>query len=299
MNEIDTKALSIGGHSKNLTEMSREELAKNLTSMSQEQLTDFIKSLNDGTEFLIKSNERLAKNVADLKRELEEKNKELKLKNRLAILGEFSTSIAHEIRNPLGAIELYANLIKRAAERGEKFQNGESLIDKILISVHKLNNFVEEMLIFANHAPTKILPTFLEDVINVAMSNAKPSLDEKSIRVTKIFSNCKRINIDPYKIERVFLNIILNAVQSMEGNGELTISLKEINNFIEVSFSDTGKGIPQDAIGKIFTPFFTTRSDGTGLGLSIAKKIIEAHNGTIVCGNNTSGGATFTVKLPC
>ncbi len=122
----------------------------------------------------------------------------------------------------------------------------------------------------------------------------------KGIKIIKdLSSNAPELMVDANKLEQVFLNLIINAIQAMDGGGVLTVRTWAEGNFFNVSVSDTGKGIPPDILNKIFDPFFTTKEvgEGTGLGLTVSKSIIEQHKGEITV--NTSGkGTTFIVKLP-
>jgi len=112
------------------------------------------------------------------------------------------------------------------------------------------------------------------------------------------FKEIPRVDADPHHLRRVFLNIIKNAIQAMPKGGTLTISAKKLNEHVELEFSDTGIGIPEENMKKLFTPLFTTKSKGIGLGLSICKDLVEAHNGQIEVKSEVGKGTTFTIKLP-
>jgi len=227
--------------------------------------------------------------IAQLQDELAEKERELNRKTRLETLGRMAANLAHEIRNPLGGIELYASLLRRdLAYDPEKART----LDRILSSVSGLNALVEEMLAFGREPEPHRAPTRLSDLVDGALALAKTALERQGVSVEQDIQDAI-VSVDPAMMQRVFLNIILNAAQAMEKGGRLRIE----GNAEETCFVDTGPGIPQEILNKLFTPFVTGKAKGTGLGLALAKRIVEAHGGSISAFNNPDGGATLVVRL--
>lgn len=232
--------------------------------------------------------ERLSKSYAkitELQKELAEKDRKLNRKTRLETLGRMAANLAHEIRNPLGGIQLYASMLRRdLAHDASKVQT----VDRILNAVTGLNKLVEDMLAFGRDQEPQRQPTRLANVVDAALGMAHLN----GIEIEKQVSDAV-VSVDPEMMQRVFLNIILNAVQAMGPEGTLTIE----GDAAGVRFLDTGPGIPPEILEKLFTPFVTGKAKGTGLGLAIAQKIVEAHGGTIEAANRPEGGAIFVVKL--
>ena len=264
-----------------------------------QQLADLVGRFNDATERLRQSNEGLQARVVELSRELEAKNRELARKNRLAVIGEMSACLAHEIRNPLGGIALYAGLVRReVADRPD----AAGLVDKIRAGVDHLNRLVQDMLAFANGVQIQAAPCELARTVDDAITLAGGALLPRAVRVVRDTAVLPPVAADDALLRRVFLNILLNAAEAMGEGGTLTIRLapeaRDGRPGAAARFADTGPGIPAEALEKLFTPFYTSKARGTGLGLAIAHQIVAAHGGRLEAGNNPDRGATFTVWLP-
>ena len=259
-------------------------------------LAELIRLFNASTERLKTSHERLQVRVAELSRELEEKNRALRRKNRLAIIGETAAIMAHEIRNPLGGIELYAGLLRRevGAEPAKVL-----LVDKMLTGVRHLNALVTDMLAFTNGVEPRPVPGSLRRAAEEALDLAMSAVMQKRLDVVRAFAEgLSVVPFDPELIRRVLLNFILNAAQAMEAGGRLTLRTGAGAGEAWVSVDDTGPGLSAEAQEKIFTPFFTDKAKGTGLGLAIAHRIVEAHGGRIDVDNRPGRGVTFKIVLP-
>ena len=247
------------------------------------ELARLMETFNQATEKLGQSYLK----IGELQRQLAEKDRQLSRKTRLEMLGRMAAGLAHEIRNPLGGIQLYASMLRRDLEGDpEKVRT----LDRILAAVTGLDTLVEDMLTFGREIePRKTvqpLAPVLEDAIALA------ALDPGRIALVRDFDGAAAA-VDRDMMARVFLNLILNAAQAMEPGGTLRVSARDST----VSFADTGAGIPAEVMDKLFTPFVTSKAKGTGLGLAIAQKIVEAHGGAIEAKNNPDRGATFTVRL--
>lgn len=219
---------------------------------------------------------------------------------RLAALGEMAAGVAHEIRNPLGGIELYASTLKR---RFDKDSKEAEIAEKIIAASGALNRIVSDMLTFTRSREPVKKETVLERVCATALDMAARALEEKGIRVELRHALGKRrMLLDADQIAQAFLNVILNAVQfTPEGGSIIVSSAIEVCGEQEVavvSFEDGGGGISEEVADKLFNPFFTTRKDGTGLGLAIVHKIIQDHAGSVTAENRPPRGACFTFRLP-
>ncbi len=267
---------------------------------SLEDLHDLLQMYNQVTERLQISHERLEGEVVRLREQLEEKNRELELKKRLAALGEMAAGIAHEIRNPLGGIQLYASTL--AGEVADRPLAAE-LVKKISTGVKGLNALVSDMLTFTRDLQLAKREEHLADIVESAVELARPSLLERNITARIENSVNVTITTDARLLQRVLLNLILNAADAIGDSGisagTITLSATTINNRTEVTVDDNGPGIPADMLERIFDPFFTTKHTGTGLGLAIVHRIIEAHGGRITASNRLAPdhGAIFRISL--
>jgi PAS domain S-box-containing protein len=222
---------------------------------------------------------------------------------KMASLGKLAAGVAHEINNPLGGIFVYANLLE---EKTGKDDPRYGYIEKILTSASRTKEIVKGLLEFSR--PTKL--NFVSTSVNDALENVLALLDQQGvfyhIKIMRdLAASPPGVIADPTQLEQVFMNIIMNAAEAMQGAGALDIktALSADGAFLEVVITDTGPGIPEKDIGRIFEPFFTTKGpsstgSGTGLGLAISYGIIEKHNGTITVASPETGGTAFTVRLP-
>ncbi len=249
------------------------------------EIARLMETFNQATEKLAGSYQT----IAGLQREIAEKDRQLARKTRLEDLGRMTAGLAHEIRNPLAGIQLYAAMLRRDLEGDPPKAR---TLDRILSAVSGLERMVEDMLACGRDLDPHRVPAPLGPLVEEALDLARAALEEKSIRVERDLDGAAA-EADPEMMRRVFLNIVLNAAQAMEPGGTLAVRARGRS----VSFRDTGPGIPPGILDKLFTPFVTSKAKGTGLGLALAQKIVEAHGGTIEARNNPGRGATFTVNL--
>lgn len=230
-------------------------------------------------------------------RDLEER---LRKAEHLAGIGQFSTSIAHEIRNPLNFISLSIDHIKekyRPCEiDGEKAF--ESLIHNIKKEIERVSMFAESFLQYGRPLELNLQRTdivrLIEDILELVQAKA---LQEK-IEIVRELELLPELNIDPEFIKTCFYNVILNAFQAMPEGGRLTVRTIKKDTKISVSVEDTGKGIPNDMASKIFDPFFTTKIGGLGIGLALTKRVIEEHKGKVAFKSEEGKGSTVVISLP-
>jgi len=227
--------------------------------------------------------------------EIRKLQEEIQLKKQLAMLGELSAGMAHEIRNPLAAIQTLVEIFAHKSKGKEE----KELAGEVIEEVTHLNQFVTDFLRFARSPSLHPEPTPVAEIIDAALGIAIPNSDNVSFTVQKnILEDLPKIRVDPYEFRRVLINIILNANQAMKGTGELTIGSELSGDHIILRFSDTGPGIPEEEMKKVFQPFFTTKRGGTGLGLAISHRIITDHGGSIYIKNNEVKGTTLFIEIP-
>jgi signal transduction histidine kinase/Pyruvate/2-oxoacid:ferredoxin oxidoreductase delta subunit len=228
--------------------------------------------------------------------ELEQAQAHLLRTEKLASIGQLSAGVAHEINNPLGTIMIYAHLLLKGMDKDDPRIED---IELIIGEANRAKEIVQGLLSFARETKLRQglmnVSDLLEDVLSLVINQSL----FHNIRIEKSFVQDMPIIVaDETKLKQVFLNIILNAAQAMEGNGKLTISTIIDKKHIKVKIQDTGPGIPPENMGKLFSPFFTTKEKGTGLGLAISYGIVERHGGKIDVDSELGKGSTFIISLP-
>ena len=216
---------------------------------------------------------------------------------KLASLGQLSAGIAHEINNPLLIISGRVEMLKDEKDTQKIKEN----LNLISTQAQRIRRLVEGILKFAR----KTTPFFAEIDINEAVEMVLPliccnNLPAAKIEIEKdLEKNLPHIKGDLHQLQEVFLNLLINAYQSMPGGGTVRVTTSNFQNlYARIQIRDTGIGIPAHHLKDIFMPFFSTKNDGTGLGLSICHNIIKNHNGTIELESQVGRGSTFTIKLP-
>lgn len=265
-------------------------------NMSIERLKEIFNSFNATTESLRATQERLTSKVEELQKELEEKNRELARKEKLAALGQMAAGIAHEIRNPLGGIELYLSTLARSANIGDR---EKAVLGKMMKGIVRLNRTVSDLLDYTRDVTPQPRDCGVAEILEESLAILAREIESRKISVDRNYNDRGHFHVDPDLLQHVFLNIILNAVQAVGEKGRIAVSLdRGADDRLQVTFEDTGKGIPHEVAERMFDPFFTSKSTGIGLGLAIVGNIVKAHNGEIRCGNREQGGAFFTIEIP-
>ncbi|TAN43579.1 MAG: sensor histidine kinase [Nitrospirae bacterium] len=230
-------------------------------------------------------------------RELEER---LRKAEHLAGVGQFSRSIAHEIRNPLNFISLSIDHMqeKYRPALNEHSDAFDALILNIKKEIQRVSKFAESFLEYSRPLEFSKQKTdiggLFEDILSLVMARAQ----KDGIEIIKDFEVLPELMIDPEFIKTCLYNVILNAFQAMPEGGTLTIRTARTGDMFEISVQDTGTGISDELIGKIFDPFFTTKIKGLGLGLAITKRVIEEHKGSVDFRSQRGKGSTVTMLLP-
>jgi PAS domain S-box-containing protein len=225
--------------------------------------------------------------------EIEALRRQLQQVDRLAAIGEMAATVAHEIRNPLGGIRGFAALLARDIPPEDPRAR---LVEKILIGTKGLDNVVTGLLEYTRPIEIHLRPTVCADLVEAAMGLV--DLDGRSIAIRNAVDLSLKVLADPDRMRQVLLNILLNAVQSVEDAGEVAVTAAAEDNTVTIAVSDTGCGLSQEQLKQVFSPFFTTKEKGTGLGLAVAAKIVEGHGGTIEAVSRMGEGSTFLIRLP-
>ena len=264
-----------------------------------EDLGRIILAYSDVTERLQKSHDQLNQTVESLRRELGEKNRQLERRNRLAALGEMAAGLAHEIRNPLGGIQLYASLLaKDLAGQDHALQT----VKKISGGVKHLESLVSQVLQFTREISVTPRKSDLLSIVGQSIEFASKAMEDRGVSCLLVGAHALDVNVDPTLMGQAILNLLLNAAEACEPGGKVTVRFQppagnaEVKQF-RISVRDTGQGIGPGILERIFNPFFTTKDQGTGLGLAIVHRIVEAHDGTIVARNLDAGGAEFEIRV--
>ncbi len=221
--------------------------------------------------------------------------------DRLVSLGELSAYVAHEIRNPLTGIRTTVQFV------GSKFRSADPRredLEDVIKELDRIEQIITGLLMFARPPAARPQACDLHQVLDKTLDMIELQLGDAQVALTKEYTDeLPLVYADPDLTQQVFLNLCLNAVQAMPEGGKLQVAsgvrrYRTRRSMVDVSFTDSGVGIPKELMEKIFDPFFTTRAMGTGLGLPISVQIIREVGGVITAKNNPNGGATFRVSFP-
>jgi signal transduction histidine kinase len=209
---------------------------------------------------------------------------------RLIAMGEMAAKIVHEIRNPLCSMQLFSSILESELDNTPH----KDLAKGISTGINSLNNILTNMLLFARPHKPAMKTIQLDKVVEDSIAMFIPLIMSRNIQLEKSLCCCE-ISGDEGLLKQVFINIIINAIQSMPDGGELDIVMRKSSESVVIDIEDNGKGIKSKDIEKIFNPFFTTKDTGTGLGLTIASKIMQAHGGYIKVYSEEGKGSTFSL----
>lgn len=228
--------------------------------------------------------------------------KEMQQAKTMAALGEMSATVAHEIRNPLGAMGVWAGLLERDLGTDDP---RKKTLGKIIEGLSRLNKIVSNLLVYTRPVKAELRKVQIDQILSEIIDFVQIEIERigQTIIVNRNF--CKDpvyVLVDPEKMGQVVMNLCLNAIQAMPDGGELSVNIvnnsKNRHGFANFSIVDTGIGIEKETISKIFDPFFTTKENGTGLGLAIVKKFVESHSGYIDIKSRPGKGTIVKVFLP-
>ncbi|RJS88997.1 PAS domain S-box protein [Candidatus Bathyarchaeota archaeon] len=233
----------------------------------------------------------------ELERLVEERTKRLREAERLAAIGQLAAILGHDLRNPLAVIKNSVFYLKMKLGEGvdPKVRKHLEIIDR---EVDTTNNIINNLLDAVRRKPPVLQERDVNEIVLEALQNCSELGKLKKVEVRTRLGEIPPVKVDPDQIKRVFVNLICNAAEAMPEGGVLEISTGMRDGFIEVSFRDTGVGISEENLKRLFTPFFTTKPKGLGLGLTACKNLVENHGGSIKVESKLGEGSTFTVTLP-
>ncbi len=288
-------------------EFIRKDGSRIYASIAASQIVDE-QGINFGTLALVadvtsrkEMEEKLEKYSKNLEEIVEQKTSQLAeaqaqiiKSERLTAIGELAGMIGHDLRNPLTGIKNAAYFLRRKERQGLSAQSKEMLeiIDRC---VGHSNKIINDLLDYSREMRLERKEASIDDLLGQALAMVQIP---KKVSVVKQVAYSLKMKVDSDKLERVFINLVKNAVDAMPDGGSISIIGKEEDNNLELSFADTGMGIPDEALPKLFSPLSTTKAQGMGFGLAICKRIVEAHGGTICFKTSKGKGTTFTVTLP-
>ena len=256
-------------------------------------------AINTGDEF-----SELAKSFNYMSEKLIELQEDIRKKEREATIGKIASGIVHDLKHPVRSIENNSKLISRLYSDEEYRKTFNNIMERELLNI---NRFLDDLHELSSPKPLEFVPVNPEGLVINVIESVYVEAKNSGVEIIKNLSaDGIKVSADKFALERVFKNIVMNAIQAMPNGGSLTIdchcdtesSSGEAIPFLNISFQDTGIGIPPDTLKTIFEDYKTTKKKGLGLGLAISKKIINQHNGTITAESTPQKGTTFTIKLP-
>lgn len=228
-----------------------------------------------------------------------ETEKRIRESERLAHIGKLTTSLAHEIRNPLSSVKMNSQIILK---NNEFNGNDKRRMEIIVHEISRLERILDEMLDFARPVKLNLEPTWITNVMENCLEIMDARIKEKGIIIKKqYFEGLPEIPLDHEKIEQALLNVLLNAVEALSSGGHIEVAIKQLRGDgspIQIEINDDGPGIHIEDLPYVFDPFFSNKKKGTGLGLSNVKKIIEAHGGTAIVVPRKPHGTRVTLIIP-
>ena len=223
--------------------------------------------------------------------------KQVRQHEKMAAMGELASGVAHEIRNPLNAISMVAQRYKKEFKPSGKADEYNSMTDVLLSETKRVNNIIQQFLRFARPPKLNKIEIEVKDLVKDVSAMIEAQCRSKKLEF-ELKCNCEqRINVDKDLMKQALLNILQNSVDAVK-KGKIIFEVEKSKSGILFTISDTGPGIPQDKLDKIFNLYFTTKPSGTGMGLSIVQQIISQHNGTINVESEAGKGTKFTIEIP-
>jgi len=270
-------------------ELNNLEQQNEKLKFEKEEYQKLVVSLEKKLASKSREDEQLRILIHQMEKELQKKTEELLKAERLSAIGELAARLAHDIKNPLNAIKFAFELIQYNLKGNTNFEKQTGIVER---AISRISHQIDDVLTFVKASSPEFEDASLLDILKICAKKIKKSDNI----IVNLPTNDVHIVCDPYLLEVVFDNLLFNSVQAIAEEGKVTISIsdnKDDNVIIEVQ--DTGVGISEDNLPKIFEPLFTTKQHGTGLGLASCKSIVEAHGGTITVKTNPT---RFFVKLP-
>jgi signal transduction histidine kinase len=241
-------------------------------------------------------NRELEKRVRQKSQELERAHQEIIQAEKLAAVGHVTAGMAHEIRNPLNSINLFAQIL--SADESIGAENRE-YVEKIVHEVERIDNILVQMLASSKAEESSNGKVDLLDVLRSVIESSKTMIEAQGVALDlDLASSVPCLKADPLEMEQIFTNLIGNALYEMPDGGALRIVLDSDAEKIKIAVCDDGPGIPSENLQRVFDPFFTTRKKGTGFGLSVVLRIVKGCGGRIRVDSSPGKGACFSIELP-
>ncbi len=245
----------------------------------------------------------LGQNFNEMVRQLRESRDELQRIHQtqmsraehLATLGELAAGLAHEVRNPLAGI---AGAVDILGQELPASSPGRSIVGEVQQEVRRIQAILNELLDYARPKPFDIRAADLNSTIEHTVQLARQQVASRPIDIRFVAADLPPVEHDALQIQRLLLNLVLNALQAIDGSGFVELIAGTEDGFAVVKVRDNGRGISPDHLKNIFRPFFTTKRQGTGLGLSLSRRIVEQHGGSIAVESTLGKGTEFVVRLP-
>lgn len=286
------------------------DLDHHVTINTKDEMGDLARAFNAMTADLKKTKQELVDWGNTLEKKVEEKTAAIQRaqaqlihSEKLASLGRMAAGVAHEINSPLTGIVTFGHLLQKKFAQGTQERED---IDVIIDQANRCSSIIKGLLGFARASAAEKGSSNINDVLNSSLNIVRNKADFFNIKlITDFEAGLSPVKADPSQLQQVFLNMIMNAADAIEGRGAITVTTKNVKDdggrdFIEIEFRDTGPGISDEILAKIFEPFFTTKpvGKGTGLGLAVSHGIIQEHGGSISVKTRAGDGTSFFIKLP-
>jgi signal transduction histidine kinase len=299
--EIAVELMKAGAYDYILKPFNNQDLAERIENVLRLRRIELHnRELRQERERLLREIEQwnleLERRVEEKSLALERAHAEILQAEKLTALGHLSAGMAHEIRNPLNSLSLFAQILMGGLA-GDEEKLG--YIDKILKEVDRIDNILVKLLAASKRPRFELQTVSVAEMIERALEACAPQLENQRVRVRRDFVALPpEIQADPAEIELIFSNLFVNSLHEMPQGGELGIRLNHDEKELAVDVSDTGSGIPPENLSKIFDPFFTTKERGTGFGLSVVLRIVKTYGGHISVDSQPGSGAVFHIRLP-
>jgi signal transduction histidine kinase len=242
-----------------------------------------------------KFNQTLREKVQEATQAVRDQQNELLKAERLATIGEFAARIAHEIKNPLSGITVALEMMSGKSDNPDQRQS----ISEVLKEVRRLDHILKDLLQLSIPKEMDFIMTDPNDIVERSVILVHPRADEKGVTIETRLNCDEKFLLDYENCQQVIINLLINGIDAVTpGEGKVTVETENVDGELRIRVSDTGSGLTQNEIEKIFEPFYTTKKQGTGLGLAISKRIVEGHNGQITVVSEEGRGTTFTVVIP-
>ncbi len=232
----------------------------------------------------------------ELARRMERLEQEIRQADKLKAISLLAAGMAHEIKNPLSTLKTFAEFLPEKAHDPEFLRTFQPLVTK---EVSRIDHIVRQLMNFAKPAPTQLQPVQVTNLLEETLSFLTSDCLKHRVQVHRVYDCDESVQADPQQLRQVFLNLLLNSLEAMDGQGgELAVATARHNGHLQVTIEDTGPGISKADLTHVFDPFFTTKASGTGLGLSVVQGIITEHRGRIDITSAPGHGTTVTLKFP-